>query len=96
MGLFKVGHIRSIIIDVTKVVVAKLIVYPGDPEEYFTFITSKTYFELEKWMDYRKEVEEEINERSWVMYWKWDSKQGYKRGLVIANMINVFSQKRKV
>jgi integrase len=50
-----------------KVVAAKLIVYPGDIEEYFTFITSEAYFELEKWMTYRKDAGEEINEKSWLM-----------------------------
>lgn len=43
-----------------KITAAKLIVYPGDPEQYFTFITPKAYFELEKWMNYRRESGEEI------------------------------------
>ena len=67
-----------------KVVAAKMIVYPGDTEEYFTFITSEAYFELEKWMNYRKEAGEEINERRRVMRWKWDNKKGHIRGLVTA------------
>jgi hypothetical protein len=67
-----------------KIVAAKIIVYPGDTEEYFTFITTEAYFELEKWMNFRKEAGEEINEKSWVMRWKWDNKKGHTRGLVTA------------
>jgi hypothetical protein len=66
------------------IVAAKIIVYPGDTEEYFTFITSEAYNELDKWMTYRKNSGEEINERSWVMRWKWDNKKGHARGLAIA------------
>ncbi len=52
------------------IVAAKIIVYPGDTEEYFTFITSEAYNELEKWIDYRRNAGEQINEKSWVMRWK--------------------------
>ena len=30
---------------------AKLIVYAGEPEQYYTFITFEAYLELEKWMN---------------------------------------------
>ena len=46
------GNIKPIERD-GKVVAAKIIVYAGDEEEYFTFITSEAYSELEKWMTYR-------------------------------------------
>jgi integrase len=36
-----------------KIVAGKIIVYEGDPEEYFSFITPEAYFELEKWLLYR-------------------------------------------
>jgi hypothetical protein len=77
------GHVRPIKRE-GKIVAAKLIVYAGDPEEYFTFITFEAYHELEKWLEYRKEAGEEINEKSWVMRWKWDTKKGHNRGLVTA------------
>ena len=32
---------------------AKLIVYAGEDDEYFTFISSEAYYELEKWKQYR-------------------------------------------
>jgi CRISPR/Cas system CSM-associated protein Csm4 (group 5 of RAMP superfamily) len=38
-----------------KITSAKVIVYSEDAEEYFTFITPEAYYELEKWMSYRKD-----------------------------------------
>lgn len=37
-----------------KMVAAKITVYQGDPEQYFSFITPEAFFELEKWILYRK------------------------------------------
>ena len=34
---------------------AKLVVYPNEPEQYFTFITPEAYFALKEWLDYRKQ-----------------------------------------
>jgi hypothetical protein len=42
---------------------AKLIVYAGESEEYFTFITPEAYLELKKWIDYRKQCGEKYNSR---------------------------------
>jgi hypothetical protein len=50
-----------------KIVAAKIIVYATDDEEYFSFITSETYVELEKWMKYRQDSGEEIHRNSGVM-----------------------------
>jgi hypothetical protein len=38
-----------------EIIAAKIIVYTEDEEEYFSFITTEAYDELEKWMNYRKE-----------------------------------------
>ncbi|HZD83272.1 MAG TPA: hypothetical protein VE076_10385 [Nitrososphaeraceae archaeon] len=57
------GHIKSIERN-GKTVAAKMIVYAGDEEEYFTFITPEAYYELEKWMIYRSEAGEVVNEKS--------------------------------
>jgi hypothetical protein len=38
-----------------KVIAAKIIVYAGDDEEYFSFITVEAYMELQKWMQYRQD-----------------------------------------
>ena len=36
-----------------KIIAAKMIVYPGDREEYFSFITDEAYETLKEWMDFR-------------------------------------------
>ncbi|TLX90296.1 MAG: hypothetical protein E6K94_07685 [Thaumarchaeota archaeon] len=50
-----------------RIIAAKVTVYPGDEEQYFTFITPEAYCELEKWINYRREAGEDINKNSWVM-----------------------------
>jgi hypothetical protein len=39
-----------------KVAAAKIIVYAGDDEEYFSFLTSQAYYEPQKWMQIGKIV----------------------------------------
>ncbi|HSF51603.1 MAG TPA: hypothetical protein VLA74_12645 [Nitrososphaeraceae archaeon] len=68
-----------------KVVAAKIIVYAGDDEEYFSFITPEAYYELQKWMQYRQDSGEEIHENSWVMRQLWDTKKGYYHHGTIKN-----------
>jgi integrase len=65
-----------------EVVAGRLVVYGGEPEEYFTFITPEAYFELQKWKEYRKQSGEQLTENSWVMRQTWNTKKGYSRGLV--------------
>jgi integrase len=65
------------------VLAAKIIVYSGEEgDEYFSFITPEAFYELEKWMDYRKSSGESINRKSWVLRNVWNTKIGFKRGLV--------------
>jgi integrase len=47
----KMGHIRPIEKD-GQVVAAKIIVYAGEEDEYFSFISAESYRELKSWMDY--------------------------------------------
>jgi hypothetical protein len=77
------GHIKPFE-ENGEIVAAKAIIYPGDTEEYYTFITAEAYHELRKWIDYRRNAGEEINGKSWIMRWKWDTKKGNSRGLVTA------------
>lgn len=68
-----------------KIVAAKIIIYAGDDEQYFSFISSETYFELEKWKKYRQDSGEEIYENSWVMRQLCDTKKGYYHHGTIKN-----------
>jgi integrase len=75
------GHIIPIERN-SQIVAAKVIVYAGDEEEYFSFITSEAYGELKKWMEYRKGSGEDINNQSRVMRNIWDTKRGHLKGLI--------------
>jgi hypothetical protein len=50
------GHIRPIINNKnsSEVEVAKIIVYAGEDEEYFIFISNEAYCSLKDWMKYSK------------------------------------------
>jgi hypothetical protein len=54
-----------------KIVAAKIIVYSGEPEQYFSFITPEAYNSLKEWMDYRASYGERINGNSWLMRDIW-------------------------
>ncbi len=69
-------HIQSVKRD-GNIVAAKIIVYAGDDEEYFSFITPEAYYELEGWMTYREEACEKIDGNSWLMRQLWNTKEGH-------------------
>jgi hypothetical protein len=61
-------HITPVQNDKTgEVVAAKIIVYAGTPEQYFSFITPEAYNSLKDWMDYRASYGEQITPESWIM-----------------------------
>lgn len=60
-----------------------MIVYAGDPEEYYTFITPEAYRALADWMKFRKESGEDITPNSCVMRNLWEMKKGCIQHFVI-------------
>jgi integrase len=65
-----------------RVIAAKLTVYAGEQDEYFSFITPEAFSELESWINYRKESGEVIDKNTWVMRQLWNTKEGYYHGYV--------------
>jgi hypothetical protein len=51
--------------------VAKLVVYAGEPEQYYTFITPEAYNVINEWMDFRASDGEKITGDSWIMRDLW-------------------------
>ncbi len=56
-----------------EIIAAKVIIYAGEPDEYFTFITPEAYYALKSWMDYRSSYGEVINGDSWLMRNLWQT-----------------------
>ena len=63
----KWGHVFPIIKGGKLLVAARINVYSGEDDEYFTFITPEAYHSLELWMDYRSRCGEYITKDSWIM-----------------------------
>ncbi|MGH9924774.1 MAG: hypothetical protein ACRD5B_05295, partial [Nitrososphaeraceae archaeon] len=66
-------HVSPIRNEKNEIIVAKLQIYPGDPEEYFCFVTPEAYNSLEDWMNYRSDHGEKIAEDSWLMRDLWQT-----------------------
>jgi hypothetical protein len=64
-------HITPIYNDESLLVAAKVIVYAGEPEQHFTFITSESYNALKAWIDCRVSYGEKVTGESWVMRSLW-------------------------
>jgi integrase len=54
-------------------IAAKLIVYFGEPEEFFTFISPESFHLLKEWMEFRRSYGEKITEESWLMRDIWQT-----------------------
>jgi hypothetical protein len=77
-------HITSITDENGEIIAAKVQIYPGDQEEYYTFISPEAYKSLDEWMNFRAEYGENITSESWVMRDLWQTanmKYGAKFGL---------------
>ena len=55
------------------IVAAKLKVYEGDVEEYYSFVTPEAYKALKDWMEFRASYGENINGESWLMRDLWQT-----------------------
>jgi hypothetical protein len=56
-----------------KIVAAKITVYAGENEQYFSFITPEAFQALQEWMAFRRKSGEDINGESWLMITLWDT-----------------------
>ena len=71
-------HITPIARD-GKLIAAKIVVYAGDREQYHSFLTPEAYWELQNWMDFRKDSGEKISGKSWVMRDLWNTRYCSRR-----------------
>ena len=54
-----------------EIIAARLLVYPGEGEEYITFMTPEAFRAISEWMDFRDSYGEQITPDSWVMRSLW-------------------------
>jgi hypothetical protein len=76
-------HVTPIKNEKGQIIAAKIIVYAGDVEEYYSFITPEAYNTLSEWMDFRTSYGENITEDSWLMRDVWqitNSTMGRRKG----------------
>ena len=66
-------HVTPILDEKGQTIAAKLLVYAGDPEEYYSFITPEAYDSLKDWMDFRASYGEKISGESWIMHDIWQT-----------------------
>ncbi|MDN5847542.1 MAG: hypothetical protein L0H53_14855 [Candidatus Nitrosocosmicus sp.] len=80
----KWGHIQELKNKNNETIAAKIIVYAGEEDEYFSFISKEAFESLIDWMNFRELSGEMIDENSWLMRDLWDTQdiQGKGKGLV--------------
>ncbi len=66
-------HIIPLYDNDNKLLAAKIIVYAGDIEEYYSFLTQEAYKSLKNWMDFRASYGEKITGDSWVFRDLWQT-----------------------
>lgn len=77
----KWGNVRPITQE-DEIVAAKIIVYAGEDEQYFSFISKEAYMALKKWMEYRERSGESVTEHSWLMRDLWDTQINCGTGFI--------------
>ncbi len=68
----KWGHIKPIIRN-EQTVAARITVYAGENDQYYSYITPEALKALQEWMEYRRQSGEQITPDSWVMRDLWDT-----------------------
>jgi hypothetical protein len=66
------------------IVAAKIVVYAGEDDQYYSFITSEAFLALKEWIDFRSSYGEKITGESWLMRDLWKTtnvEYGAKSGL---------------
>ena len=71
------------------VIAAKILVYPGDREQYYSFLTPEAFTSLKEWMDYRLACGENITKESFVMRDIWQN--GDTEGAANPKPLNSFA-----
>jgi hypothetical protein len=66
-------HVEPITEKKGDIITAKMIVYAGDTEQYYTFISAEAYHSLKDWMDFRESYGEKITGTSWLMRDLWQT-----------------------
>jgi hypothetical protein len=77
-------HIIPIEDESRKIIAAKIIVYAGTEEEYYSFISLEAYESIKEWMNFRISFGESISENSYLMRDLWQTtnlRYGAKWGL---------------
>jgi integrase len=64
------------------VIAAKILVYAGEDEEYYSFITPEAWNSLNDWMNYRKDCGESITPESWLMRNLWNVTTPKGKGVI--------------
>ena len=55
------------------VTAAKLLIYAGEPEEYYSFISKEAYASILEWIRYRIDAGENVIQDSWLMRNMWQT-----------------------
>jgi hypothetical protein len=84
--------------DKGEILAAKIIVYAGEHDEYYSFITPEAYNSLLDWIKFREEYGEKVTEESWLMRDIWQTTNvnyGAKWGLATCpKKLNSYAIKR--